>query len=221
MESTSRERNQPIRSGSENPHRTESAERIETHPGSLSPRPPHGEWIFFRAHDLPAHATIPATYRHHRMHSTRPTRSYASNQNATSLPSRKKSDIGRPPGPAASTRNSGQMPGISQIIQRFVKAFAGRVASRKQAPGRYPFASICHLRPVSPSRRAGAGHPRPSPFRSQRQKYMPRRSRISASCWMALKAPCCAACSAAACARTRSASGVCFSSTAMSSTSNR
>lgn len=35
MESTSREWNQPICSGSENPHRTESAEQIETHPGSL------------------------------------------------------------------------------------------------------------------------------------------------------------------------------------------
>lgn len=135
---------------------------------------------------------------------------------------------GRPPGPAAfnkkfrtNARNfrsyhvsSKPSPDESQVASR-------KVANRKQASGRYPFASICLVRPVSPSLRAGAGHPRPSPFRSQRQKYMPRRSRISASCWIALKAPCCAACSAAACARTRSASGVCFSSTAMSSTSNR
>ena len=189
-----------------------------------SPRPPHGEWIFFRAHDPPAHATIPPTCRSHRMRSTRPPRSYASNQNATSLPCPKEVRYRKTAGPGSLQQE------IPDKCPEFLRSYnvsskpspdESQVASRKQAPGRYPFASICRVRPVSSSRRAGAGHPRPTPFRSQRQKYMPRRSRISASCWMALKAPCCAACSAAACARTRSASGVCFSSTAMSSTSNR
>ena len=101
MESTSREWNQPIRSGSENPHRTESAEQIGTHSGSL-PRGRRTESGFSFVHTIrrltrPSlqHAGITGCAQPARHEAMLPIKM------PPLSPARKKSDIGRPPGPAA------------------------------------------------------------------------------------------------------------------------
>lgn len=134
----------------------------------------------------------PPTCRHHRMPLTRPTRSYASNQNATSLPCPKEVRYRKTAGPGSLQQeipdkcpeflrsyhvSSKPSPDESQVMSR-------KAANRKQDPGRYPFAPSAVYAPYLLLGGQVPGIPDPAPFgRSVRSTYPAGRGFRRAAGW--------------------------------------